>query len=84
MHRSKWIEDPDGNIVPDFIKSASIMESEYKALTYEEYVLVKHCGLNRNDLVFMTQEDRNMWIKFLQDELEKERDEIKKANKKSK
>ena len=62
--------------------SASVMEDEYRALTYEEYILVKHCGLSKSDLINMTQEERNMWVKFLQDELDKERKEHERINQK--
>lgn len=73
------MELPDGEIVPDLEESGQMMEQEYKDLMQQEYVLVKHGGLTREAVSRMTQEDRNLWITFMNQEREKEEKAAKKA-----
>lgn len=56
-----------------------MMEAEYRDLMKQEYVLVKHGGLTREEVARMSQEDRNMWISFMNEEREKEEEAMKKA-----
>lgn len=55
------------------------MEREWEALTTEEYILVKHCGFTRRDVMDMTAEERKKYV----DLLRKEREEENKAAKRS-
>lgn len=49
-----------------------MMEKEYSDLLKQEYDLVKHGGLSAEAVEKMTQDDRNMWIKFLNDDRARE------------
>lgn len=55
------------------------MEREWKSLTTEEYILIKHCGLTRQDVADMTAEERGVFIELLREE----RDEENRAAKRS-
>lgn len=49
-----------------------MMEAEYNDLMKQEYILVKHGGLSRRDVAHMSQEDRNIWIRFMNEERDRE------------
>lgn len=58
-----------------------MMEKEYDDLIKQEYILVKHGGLSRNEVARMTGEDRIKWIKLMNEEREKEEQAMKKSKK---
>ncbi len=72
--------EEDGKAVPDWDSASEMLEQEYRDLVKQEYVLIKHGNLRKDDLVYMPSLERRLWIEFMNEEREKEEQARKRSS----